>query len=149
MLAHELGHVVRRDAATDLLGQIACVLYWFHPLVWLSVNSSRWLREQACDDLVLASVSMQPKHYANHLLDVVSRCVQPRNQLASAIARSSNIETRIRRILASKAKSVPTTSRSRVVMALVILAAVSVSTLRLKLQAAESGGAEVLSLIHI
>ena len=40
VLAHELGHVARRDAATDFVGQMAFALYWIHPLIWFATTSA-------------------------------------------------------------------------------------------------------------
>src|SRR3569832_443497 len=35
-LRHELEHVRRDDWALQLLGRVACALYWPHPLVWVA-----------------------------------------------------------------------------------------------------------------
>jgi beta-lactamase regulating signal transducer with metallopeptidase domain len=47
-LIHELEHVRRGDWATQVLASVVCVLYWFHPLVWLAVRRLRLAMEQAC-----------------------------------------------------------------------------------------------------
>ncbi len=57
VLRHELAHVARHDALTQLFGELACALHWFDPLVWVAVRRQRIEREHACDDLVLASGS--------------------------------------------------------------------------------------------
>ena len=109
VLAHELGHVSRRDALADFIGQLALVVYWFHPLFWFALIDSKRLREQACDDLVVNRAMLSPTEYARNLLDVVSNCssICWPNRLASAIASSNDIETRIQRILNGSISMVP------------------------------------------
>jgi hypothetical protein len=70
VLLHELAHVRRRDLPLNLLGRVACALYWFNPLVWIAAARLRAESERACDDLVLA-MGARASSYANHLLQIV------------------------------------------------------------------------------
>ena len=139
VIAHELGHVVRRDALTDFLAQLACAAYWFHPMVWFATGEARRLREQACDDLVLRQAQLAPTIYARHLLDVVSECLRSNNRLASAIASSNNVESRIRRILNHSLSRVPNALFHRGVLCSMMLLAIAMSMIQLTLAAAEKG----------
>ena len=49
VLLHELAHVRRVDAFTQLVAQVACAVYWFNPLVWMTAWRMRVERERACD----------------------------------------------------------------------------------------------------
>jgi len=102
VLAHELIHVQKRDCLFQLLMQIVCALYWFHPLAWLGAAQFRKERERACDDGVL-SLGVQGPEYAGHLLELV-RSLKPgaRPVLAVAMAHQSNLETRLVALLDAK-----------------------------------------------
>ena len=69
VLLHELGHIRRGDCLVHLLGRLACVVYWFHPLVWLAARQLRKTSEQAADDVVLSS-NVAPPDYAEHLVGI-------------------------------------------------------------------------------
>lgn len=69
VLAHEMAHVARADAATQAIGLAVCAIYWFHPLAWLALSRLRAEAEHAADDRVLVDV-MPPVSYAGHLVDV-------------------------------------------------------------------------------
>jgi len=105
-LVHELGHVVRKDAFTQLLAQLALTVYWFNPLLWLAQRHYVKEREQACDDFVL-NFGSKPSEYAHLLLDLV-RTMPTQPLLASFrglfMASSTQLEGRLLSILNSKTK---------------------------------------------
>jgi TonB family protein len=102
VLAHELIHVQQRDCLFQLLMQIACALYWYHPLVWLAAAQFRKERERACDDGVLR-LGISGPEYAGHLLEL-ARTLQPGRPpaLAVAMAHQSHLESRLIALLDAK-----------------------------------------------
>lgn len=96
VLLHELAHVQRRDVVYQLLGRLACAVYWFHPLAWLGLNQMRHEREQACDDAVIHT-GERATDYATQLLEVAQLYHRPGGlSLAVEMARSGGLEQRIR-----------------------------------------------------
>ena len=73
VMLHELGHVQRRDLWASLVGQVACALHWFNPLVWLLRKRLTHECEYACDAHVISS-GAQPRNYINALCDVAEAC---------------------------------------------------------------------------
>jgi protocatechuate 3,4-dioxygenase beta subunit len=100
VLLHELGHIRRGDCPMLLLGRLACVAYWFHPLAWLAVRQLRKTSEQAADDLVLAS-NIAPPDYAEHLVGIAARMRGLRlfGHVALPMASPSDLEGRVLAIL--------------------------------------------------
>ncbi len=100
VLLHELAHIKRRDALSQLLAQTACAVHWFNPLAWLAAWRLHVERERACDDLVLSS-GIRASAYAEHLLDVATRLTSsPWTQACGlAMARSSSLHGRIAAVL--------------------------------------------------
>ena len=71
ILAHELGHVQRKDHWVRLLEFVISTLFWWHPVVWWACRQLRELEEQCCDGLVLGSLPQSAKAYATAILDTV------------------------------------------------------------------------------
>ena len=112
VVLHELVHVRRHDLLAQVLGQAACCLYWFHPLVWFGAGQLRKERERACDDAVLGG-GVAPVEYAGHMLALARAMVARRNSLvdAPAMAEAGDLEARVREVLDAKRNRTPLTRR--------------------------------------
>jgi beta-lactamase regulating signal transducer with metallopeptidase domain len=104
VLVHEMAHVKRFDALTQLLAQISVAVFWFDPLVWIAAHQMRVEREHACDDYVLRD-GTTPSLYAGELLEMVRNIGMPDHDRAApafaalAMARRSEFEGRMLAIL--------------------------------------------------
>ena len=116
VLMHELAHVRRRDLLTNAVVQLACVVYWFHPLVWLAARRVRIEAERACDALVVAA-GTRPSDYAGDLLEIARTMrSSATGAVALAMARRSDFEGRLLAILAPNAgRNVLTAARAAVI----------------------------------
>ena len=103
VLLHEMGHIRRGDCLMHLLARFVCVLYWFHPLVWLAARQWRKTSEQAANDMVLSS-NVAPPDYAQCLVGIASQMRGTRlfAQVALPMATPSELEGRVVAILDSK-----------------------------------------------
>ncbi len=100
VLRHELAHIARGDALTQMLAGITCAVYWFHPLVWVAARKLRAEQERACDERVLSS-GTPPTEYAAHLLEVArsARKLGAHGLVSLAMARPSQLEGRLLAVL--------------------------------------------------
>ncbi|GLC25620.1 M56 family metallopeptidase [Roseisolibacter agri] len=132
VLLHELAHVERLDALTQVLAQLATAIFWFNPLVTLAGRRLRAERERACDDLVLAAGGVPATRYADDLLDLVRTLGEASPAAAAlAMARRSEFEGRLLAILDPAAPRARTDRRRALAAAaLVALAAVPLAGLR-------------------
>jgi len=101
ILAHELSHVVRFDAAVNLLQTIAQAALWFHPFVWWANKKIRAEREKCCDEMAIARLNTQAKDYSRAIVEtLVTEYESSRPVPSLAIAGPvKNIEERIRTML--------------------------------------------------
>ena len=115
VLLHELAHVKRLDAFTQLVAQISVAVFWFNPVVWLAARQMRIEREHACDDCVL-DAGARASDYAQDLLQIArSLMTSPAPAAAAlAMARRTELEGRLLAILSPRLNRRPT-SRKRIV----------------------------------
>ncbi len=102
VLFHEIGHIQRHDCLTQLLGQLFCAIYWFHPLSWWINRLRHHEAEMACDNLAIQCGS-EPQDYANHLLQIAKsfRRIAIGATAGNPMATSpSRLENRLEKILA-------------------------------------------------
>jgi len=116
VLLHELAHVRRRDLVTNAIVQLACVVYWFHPLVRLAARHVRIEAERACDALVVAA-GTRPSDYAGDLLEIARTMRSSATAtVALAMARRSDFEGRLLAILSpDTGRNVLTATRAALV----------------------------------
>ena len=100
VLRHEMAHISRGDALSQLLAGVVAALYWFHPLVWVIERKLRAECERACDDRVV-SLGTDAADYASHLLEVArsARSFGAPGFLSVAMARPSQLEGRLLAVL--------------------------------------------------
>lgn len=120
VVRHELAHVVRWDGVSQLIGQLACALQWFNPVVWLTARHAAALRERACDDVVLRS-GTRASDYAANLLNLAHQATGAELQPAAlAMARPNRIRERVMSVLNPVARRERVSGRAT--MAVVLLA---------------------------
>ncbi len=119
VLAHELGHVSRRDIPVTLIGHLACAVHWFNPLVWWLQRRLTLERELACDQLVVEQ-GVPSAIYADQLLET-AMAYRGGASLSPVMAARSQLEGRIMAILESTSslETSPSRKRSRVTEVLV------------------------------
>ena len=109
VLLHEVAHVARGDWWMQLIAQVTCALFWFHPLVWRAARSMREESERATDDRVLAA-GVRATDYGECLLEFVrllgatkreSTKRESTMKLTIGMARPSSMEQRLRALLES------------------------------------------------
>jgi ankyrin repeat protein/beta-lactamase regulating signal transducer with metallopeptidase domain len=101
ILGHELSHVLRFDAAVNLLQVIAQAVFWFHPFVWWANRRIRAEREKCCDEMTIARLGAQVKDYSSAIVNVLiteHESTRPVPSLAVA-GPVKNIEERIKTML--------------------------------------------------
>jgi len=98
VLLHELAHVRRGDYAWNLLSRLVRIIYWPHPLVWLSGREIAAVREQACDDLCVYLMN-DAQAYRLTLAELAAGLLRrPGEALGMAMADRSKLARRLTRI---------------------------------------------------
>jgi TonB family protein len=123
VLLHELAHVRRGDVATHLLARTALTVYWWNPLAWKAWREFLKEGERATDDMVLNS-GAGATDYAGHLLAVARamQCPQDTGWATVAMARRSQLESRLAAILDSGIRRKAPGRRSALIAALAAMA---------------------------
>jgi TonB family protein len=103
-LRHERAHIERKDLLANFVAQLACALYWFHPLAWVLAVLQRRAQEEACDDAVLYT-GFDPATYAEALLAVAqnstSQDISSNLIPGCPMTTQTNVKDRIMRLLDS------------------------------------------------
>jgi len=101
ILGHELSHILRFDAAVNVLQVIAQAIFWFHPFVWWANKKIRAEREKCCDEMAIARLGAKVKDYSSAIVNILiceHESTRPIPSLAVA-GPVKNIEERIKTML--------------------------------------------------
>ncbi len=143
VLDHEMAHVRRLDALTQWLADVAGVVYWFHPLIWLAARAMRVERERACDDYVL-QCGARPSDYAHDLLEIASALKPAPYAAALAMARRSQLEGRLLALLDPDINRRPVTRAAAIILVAGALALlVPIAALRAQSKPAQPANSEI------
>lgn len=146
VLLHELIHIRRRDLAAQFMAQLACSLYWFHPLAWFAAARQRREREAACDDAVLLRGIPAPE-YAEHLMHL-ARAASDAPAVAPAMAEMSNLEFRVRALLDRSRPRSPLSRRAALAFTLAAFACIAPLTLRTARAQPQAGNATLSGTVQ-
>src|SRR5215510_5841361 len=96
-IVHELEHVRRGDWGIQLAARATCILYWFHPLVWVALRRLSLEAERAADDAVVRTADHT--EYAEQLVLLAGRLSKARTQPALGMANRSDLSARVSALL--------------------------------------------------
>jgi beta-lactamase regulating signal transducer with metallopeptidase domain len=97
VLAHELAHCQRGDLWVNWVQLILLAAWWFHPIIWFVNRSLREVREDCCDDLLLARGLVSNDAYCDVLLRAAAE-LSPALPLSSALGLGGQIHPLGRRM---------------------------------------------------
>ncbi len=146
ILAHELAHIVRCDAAINTLQILAQGLFFFHPMVWWANRQIRREREKCCDEIAIATRIVQPRQYTTAIVDALLRDRGPQRAMSTlAVAGPvKNLEERIKTILTPGRRFFRRPTWSAIVTVLLLAAVVAPTALTLTARAEENIPAEAI-----
>ncbi|MBP1904013.1 beta-lactamase regulating signal transducer with metallopeptidase domain [Paenibacillus turicensis] len=99
VLLHEYTHLRHRDNLLLCIATLITILYWFNPLVWLSLTLFMQDIEYRCDEKVVKQIGIQQrKEYALSLLEMVTPLKSNYFTLNSTF-KSKHFKVRVKRIM--------------------------------------------------
>jgi multidrug efflux pump subunit AcrA (membrane-fusion protein) len=126
VLLHELAHVRRWDCLVNLLQRTVEAMLFFHPVTWWLSAWVRLERECCCDQVVIARTG-KPRAYAETLAALA--LAGPALRTGTLAMNEYGLVTRIRRILNLEDRSMKISTKSLVLGAVFLCAAVAVVSL--------------------
>ncbi len=126
ILAHEFGHILRRDHWVRWFELLCTAAYWWHPALSFARNQLRMAEESCCDAIVLAHLPRSEGTYCEALLHVVEFSLNRSPVLATGIHTGRNLKRRIEMLMSTNPPK-GLTKAARFALAIVVVAVLSVS----------------------
>ncbi len=105
VLGHELAHVARWDDLWVLGLNLAQILFFFHPAVWVAARRLATVREALCDELVVTRGKVAPRQYCRSLVEQARWQVfgtRP-DSILSLADTGDDVRARVKRLLQEEA----------------------------------------------
>ena len=99
MLAHELGHLKRRDLLFGWVPAIAQLLNWWNPMLWVVSREWGLAQELACDEFAVQTTAALPLHFGQMLLAMTVAGRRPQAVSAAVVGLTGEHQTLKRRLL--------------------------------------------------
>ncbi|HUP21222.1 MAG TPA: M56 family metallopeptidase [Gemmatimonadota bacterium] len=101
VLAHELGHLARREPLARIAAEAVRAIHWFDPLLRRAVARLRAESELAADEVAIG-LGIDPRDYADHLVALArEKWAAPPGGFATAFAEPGGLDGRVEAILAA------------------------------------------------
>ncbi|PYQ26588.1 MAG: hypothetical protein DMF56_23540 [Acidobacteria bacterium] len=123
ILAHELGHLLRRDPLWLTLAEAVKALLFFQPLNWLTAAKLKETAEFLCDDAAVLQTGNQ-RALAETLAELASNIAPAPPAVAAMAEGGSNLIARVQRVLRAH-PSAPLPVSVRFALALLVLGAMA------------------------
>ena len=141
ILGHELAHLRQGDAWTNWLQLLLMAVWWFHPVFWMLHRHLRRVREDCCDDTLIAGGLTSADDYCSTLLRVARQSSSTRIHVACSMADGLHpLSTRLRRILDPRVHRKVRMSMVNLIL-VIIVAVVLLPGLRSQLSQAQEANA--------
>lgn len=125
IIAHELGHLVRRDPLWLTLAEFVKAVFFFQPLNWIVPARLRETAEFLCDDAAVLQTGNR-KALAETLAELATHISAPTPSIAAMAEGRSRLIERVTRVLAAgPALPVPAGIRLGLAVALIAIVAVA------------------------
>jgi HEAT repeat protein len=98
IVAHELAHIRRGDLWVNWAQLLLRAVWWFHPVVWLVNRALRRVREDCCDDMLLACGIVSSEEYCDALVRA-ARELSAHRPVASALGCAETLHALGRRVV--------------------------------------------------
>jgi len=127
VMAHEVGHIVRRDNAVGLVGALSRALAFFSPAMHMALKRYMVEREMACDDFAV-EITGDSIALASGVVKVWKQ-QQGAPQLAAASIGGGSLSARIERLIDGDTISRPRPAGARVIAVVVLVLGVIILAL--------------------
>ena len=142
VIAHDLAHVKRYDDFFIRIQSLVQIIYFFHPVVWITTSRMNLARECLCDQLVLSKERINYRTYAYGLLHILKMNTTNQQKLVTMPALGNQKNKIITRF--QKMKGEQRMKKSTLVFSAIGIAIIAMTVLPMAEESAEMNKTDVV-----